>query len=143
MNKRQYVTKARINEVAKFLEESAKWLIKNDCGCCCHLFDGDEDVALYVGWSAGYDPEDTSVFLSPLEEGNTTCYGINAGIKIRNDYDCADYEFLDFPLAEMDCVACEIFLGPDTDYQCIAKYLLQDYVDVRNGIDKGYIKLTY
>ena len=39
MNKRKFITKARVEEVAKFLQESVEWLKAQDCGCCHYNLD--------------------------------------------------------------------------------------------------------
>ena len=94
MNKKDIVTNNNITKVAKFLEDSIKWLKEADMGCC--HFNLSDDLALYIGWEPGYDQNDTTIITSPTEDG----YAIVAGVKIRNDFDCADYEYLDFTVYE-------------------------------------------
>ena len=95
MNKKEIITQKNIMKIADFLKESVNWLKERDVddeGGCCH-YNLSDDLAIYVGWSCGYDASDTSVILSEKSPE----WGINAAVKIRNDADCSDFEFLNFP----------------------------------------------
>jgi hypothetical protein len=154
MNKRKYITKGRVNEVAKFLKESIDWLVKEDQGCCHYNLD--ENFAIYVGWSGGYDMDDANIIKSPTNQeqmenlytGPWTCsYAIDAAVKIRNDWDCADYEFLDFPWFEggdgevWDNGGAMSPNMTDADYKREARWFLETYVDMTNAYNRGQILL--
>lgn len=151
MNKKTYVTKGRIAEVAKFLLDSIEWLKEQDCGCCHYNLD--DDFALYVGWQSGYDVNDPDIIASPTNQTKcggvqgipewTEGYAIVAGVKLRNDYDCSDYEFLDFPCYGDGVEVCDYSESPlfDTmNVERMAKWYLECYVEMTNMLAKGKIK---
>ena len=135
MNKKDIVTNNNITKVAKFLEDSIKWLKEADMGCC--HFNLSDDLALYIGWEPGYDQNDTTIITSPTEDG----YAIVAGVKIRNDFDCADYEYLDFTVYEDGEVAdVSTSMSPDMtrrQYRRDARWFLENFVAMTNEIKKG------
>ena len=99
MNKKNIVTKENISKVADFLKEAYDHF-KNQ-GEGCYNLPLSEDLVLAVGWSDGYDMKDTDIIKSEegqRQSGDLTCgYAVNAAIKVRNDADCSDFDFLDFP----------------------------------------------
>ena len=140
MNKKNIVTNVNITKVAKFLEESIAWLKEADMGCC--HFNLSDDLALYIGWQPGYDPKDRSIITSPSEDG----YAIVAGIKVRNDFDCADFEYLDYPVFKDtgDCADVDLSMSPDMtkrDYRHDARWFLESFVGMTNQIEKGILGL--
>ena len=140
MNKKNIVTKENIKRVADFLEDSIKWLKEEDMGCC--HFALSEDLALYIGWSGGWDPEDDSVIHSESEPE----YAIDAAVKVRNDYDCADFEFLNFPWYKDDGDCWNSSLAPSPkykrrDFRSDARWFLETFVAMTNAYNKG--ELSY
>jgi len=143
MNKRKFITKARVEEVAKFLQESVEWLKAQNCGCCHYNLDS--TLAIYVGWSNGFDMADEDIIKSPSDQHPVNnpshpwvCgWAIDAAVKIRNDYDCADFEYLDFPSFEDsgECWDNSLSLRPNMsfkDYKMDAKWFLSEYVAMVN-----------
>jgi hypothetical protein len=146
MNKKNIVTKTNIDKVATFLKESADYF-KNQGEGCCH-FNLSEDLALYVGWSDGYDMADTDIIKSiegQRPNGSWTCgYAVNAAVKVRNDFDCADFDFLDYPYYPNDgeCWDNGISLRPNQtrrDYKRDARWFLETFVSMTNAHKKGEI----
>lgn len=146
MNKKTFVTKDRIKDVAKFLKESIDWLKEEDCGCC--HYDLDSKFSIYVGWQGGYDINDPDLIVSPTGQevvhnqynGDWTCgYVICGGVKIRNDYDCADYEFLDFPCYPDGEVVdfSEEAIQQDANLEKVARWYLESYVTMANAYARG------
>lgn len=138
MNKKNIVTKRNIEKVADFLENSIKWLKETDMGCC--HFKLSKDLALYIGWSAGWDPEDDSVIHSVSEPE----YAIDAAVKVRNDCDCADFEYLNFPWYkdDGDCWNNSIAPSPKQgrrDFRKDARWFLETFVAMTNAHKKGEI----
>ena len=135
MNKKKIVTVENIKKVADFLKESVDWLKKNDVGCC--HFNLSEDLALYCGWQSGYAEDDETVIHSKDEPE----YAIVAGVKIRNDFDNADYEFLNFPWYEDgECWNNELSMEPTDgrrDMRNNARWFLETFVAMTNEINKG------
>lgn len=146
MNKKNIVTRKNIDKVAKFLKDSVEWLKENDQGCC--HFNLSDDLALYVGWSDGWDMADEDIIKSPTgqrQNGSWTCgWAIDAAVKIRNDYDCADFEFLNFPWYPDDgeCWNSSISMKPNMgkrEYNQYAKWFLEAFVNMTNAHKKGEI----
>jgi len=138
MNKKDIVTKENIAKVADFLKDSVEWLKEADEGCCG--FKLSNDLALYVGWSAGWDPEDKSVIHSKSEPD----WAIDAAVKIRNDYDCADFEYLNFPwYDDGECWNSSIAPIPGQgrrDYKRDARWFLETFVGMTNAHKKGELR---
>lgn len=147
MNKKEFVTKEKVEEVAKFLQESVEWLKVQDEGCCNYPLD--DNLVIAVGWSDGFDMADETIIKSPNGQSpvnNPThpwiCgWAINAAVKIRNDYDCADFEYLDFPSFKDsgECWDSSLSIRPNLDfkgYKEDAKCLLEKYVDIVNEAKK-------
>ena len=144
MNKKNIVTRENIAKVADFLEEACDYF-KND-GEGCYGFPLSEDLALYVGWSYGYDMADTDIIKSAggrEERNDLTCgWAVNAGIKVRNDYDCAEYDYLNAPWFADDGEVADtaISVRPNMtrrDYKREARYFLQEFVAMTNAIKSG------
>jgi len=153
MNKKDIVTKRNIEKVADFLKESCDYF-KNQGEGCCHL-NLSEDFALYVGWSDGYDRADTDIIKSKESQRAMNgydgkmwaCgYAVNAAVKVRNDFDCADFDFLDYPYYKDDgeCWDNGITMRPDQtrrDYRKDARWFLETFVSMTNTLKKGTISL--
>ena len=140
MNKKNFVTKNNIDKIVKFLKESIEWLVNEQQGCC--HFNLNDNLALYVGWSGGFDPKDTDIIKElNIEPGATSCYAIDAAVKIRNDYDCSDFEYLDFPYNPEtgDCWDNAVSMAPNMttrQYKAEAKWFLETFVAMVNEMNK-------
>lgn len=145
MNKKNVVTKEKINKVADFLKDSVDWLKKEDQGCC--HFNLSEDLAIYIGWSDGWNMADEDIIKSNTgrrQSGDWVCgWAIDTAVKIRNDCDCADFEYLDFPwYKDGECYNSSISLKPNMgkrEYNRYAKWLLESFVNITNEHQKGRV----
>ena len=140
MNQKKIVTQKNIMKIADFLKDSIEWLKENDIGCC--HFNLSEDLALYIGWSAGWDPNDESVIHSKTEPE----YAIDAAVKVRCDTDCADFEYLNFPWYKDDGDCWNSSLAPSPnykrrDFRNDAKWFLKTFVGITNAYKRG--ELSY
>lgn len=146
MNKKDIVTKDNITKVADFLEKSCEYFKKDKEGCCG--FNLSEDLALYVGWSDGYDMADTDIIKSKegqRQNGSWTCgYAVNAAVKVRNDSDCADFDFLNYPFYEDgECWDTGLSMRPNKtrrEYRRDASWFLENFVAMTNAHNKGELK---
>ena len=126
-------------EIAKFVKNSVKWLVKEQQGCSTYKLD--EHLAVCVGWSAGYGNEERD---DVIQAKDNLDYGINVGIKVWTS-DAAmltDYDWINFPYyndGEVLDIGLEI--APNENYQWIADNLLKWYEEVRNVVlaDDGRI----
>jgi len=146
VNKKNIVTKANIEKVADFLEKACSYFKKDGNGC--FHFNLSDDLALYIGWSDGYDMADTDIIKSTegqRKNGSWTCgYAINAAVKVRNDFDCADFDFLNYPYYPEDGEAWDngISMRPNQtrrEYRHDARWFLETFVSMTNAHKKGEI----
>lgn len=146
MNKKNIVKKENITKIADFLEKACEYFKKDGEGC--YNYPLSEDLVLAVGWSDGYDMADTDIIKSKegqRQNGSWTCgYAVNAAVKVRNDCDCSEYDYLDFPVFvdTGDCADTSISLLPNETrrgYRNLAKYFLKEFVAITNAHKRGEI----
>lgn len=116
------------NEIAKFIKESVEWLVKNQQGCCRHKLD--DHLAVFVGWSAGYEEEKQDDI---IQANDDPTYAINVGIKVWTSDDMwTDYDWLNFPYREDGEVWDMGFsISPTDNYESLANDLLDYYNEVK------------
>lgn len=151
MNKKNVVTAKNIAKVADFLKEACDYFKKQGEGC--YRFILSDDLALYVGWSDGYNMADTDIIKSVKGQrdngGSWVCgYAVNAGIKVRNDYDWCDYDYLNFPVYtdEFCPEVCDtgISMKPNQsrrEYRKDARWFLENFVNMTNDLKQGNLRL--
>ena len=130
---------ANRNAIAKFIEESVEWLIKEKQGCCRYQLDN--RLAIFVGWSAGYGNEKRDDVIQAKDNPD---YGINVGIKVWTSDDMwTDFDWLNFPyydngdvldmgmaIAYKDDIADGLL--ESVDYEPLADTLLRWYDEVKD-----------
>ena len=122
------ITQKQINEVADFLEDAVEFLEFREIGCC--KYNLSDTLALYVGWCDGYDENDKDLIHSKSEPS----YCIVVGIKLRNDFDFSDYEFIDFPTDEKgEVMDTQTAILRTENYGQLAKSFLEDYKTIFGG----------
>ena len=150
MNKKEILTKKNIEGVANFLKSSVQSLVATDTGCCRFILN--DDHAIFVGWSDGYDMTDTDIIKSPTDQrkvgSNVVGYAINAAVKVRNDFYWAEFDDLDFPYYEDngECWDNALSLKPNMtikDYKHDAKWFLSTFVSMFNESKKKNTKLRF
>ena len=145
MNKKNIVTKENISKVADFLKEACDHF-KNQ-GEGCYNLPLSEDLVLAVGWSDGYDMADNDIIKSEegqKQNGDWTCgYAVNAAVKVRNDADCSDFDFLNYPSnKDGECWDNGITMGlneTSEGYRKDARWFLETFVAMTNAHEKGEI----
>ena len=122
-----------VSDVAKFIEDSVNTLQTTNYTNCRYILD--DQFAIYVGWSDGYDENDDTV----IRDSKSPSYGINACIKERNDADWADLDYLNFPWSVKDGDVWDnsISIGPNTDYTQVAEWLLDDFDSMKEALESG------
>ncbi len=148
MNKKNIVTKENIAKVASWLKTACDDFANNDAEGC-YNFPLSDDLVLAVGWSDGYDMADTDIIKSKKgqrKNGSWTCgYAVNAGIKVRNDSDCSEYDWLNYPYYKDGEVAdTGLSMKPNQsrrEYRKDARWFLENFVAMQNNIDKGILCL--
>ena len=145
MNKKNIVTKENISKVADFLKEACEHF-KNQ-GEGCYNLPLSEDLVLAVGWSDGYDMKAADIGESGEGQRQYSDwnggYAVNAAIKVRNDADCSDFDFLDFPTyKDGDCWDNGISMRPNQtrrEYRKDARWFLETFVAMTNAHERGEI----
>ena len=149
MNKKNIVTKENIAKVADILKTACDYF-KNQ-GEGCFNFPLSEDLVLAIGWSDGYDMADNDIIKSEegqRQSGDWTCgYAVNAAVKIRNDADCSDFDFLNFPIYKdgecfNECWDNGITMKPNEtrrEYRKDARWFLETFVAMTNAHKRGEI----
>ena len=145
MNKKNILTRENISKVADFLKEACDHF-KNQ-GEGCYNLPLSEDLVLAVGWSDGYDMADNDIIKSEegkKQNGDWTCgYAVNAAVKVRNDADCSDFDFLNYPSnKDGECWDNGITMGlneTSEGYRKDARWFLETFVAMTNAHEKGEI----
>ena len=145
MNKKNIVTKESISKVANFLKEACDHF-KNQ-GEGCYNLPLSEDLVLAVGWSDGYNMADNDIIKSEegqRQSGDLICgYAVNAAVKVRNDADCSDFDFLNYPsYKDGDCWDNGISMRPNQtrkEYRKDARWFLETFVAMTNAHERGEI----
>lgn len=118
---------ANRNAIAKFIEESVKWLLTEKQGCCRYQLDN--HLAIFVGWSAGYGDEKRN---DVIQDEDALDWGIDVGLKVwTSDYMQTDYDFLNFPYDDEDVWDMGLSVSPNADYDYLAKSMLEWYNEVK------------
>lgn len=152
MNQKQIVTKENIKRVANFLKEACEDFRDNDAEGC-YNFRLNDNFVIACGWSDGYDMADEDIIKSAKgqrQNGSWTCgWAVNAGIKIRNDFDCSDYDYMNAPIYNDDSGEVwmtDVSMRPDmktNDYKREARYFLKSYVAMVNALKAKKISIDF
>ena len=121
-----------IDKLAKRIKDAVQDLFKTD-DATTYKFQLDGDLAIYVGWSSGFDPEDSDLCHSKSQPE----YCINVkiaenayGIDIDYPWVCMPWDKESGEVYDTDCC-----ISSDTDYRSTAKWLLDSYKDIRQKLD--------
>lgn len=109
--------------LAKEIQSAVKWLIEEDCGYSTIKLD--DRLAVCVGWSDGYDPNDAWGIHS--KENPTFC--ITAGIKVwTSDYLRTDFDWINSPYYSNGDVWCnDLTVSLDNNYKAIVEWFWKEY----------------
>lgn len=114
--------KYTIETLAKEIESAVEWLKAEDCGCSTIKLD--DKLAVCVGWSDGFDPDDETVI-----HGKPATCAIVAAIKVWTTDDMrTDIDWIDMPYFEDGSAwGDEISIHPDENYEFVAECFLKDF----------------
>lgn len=123
--------------LAKEIKSAVEWLIEEDRGCVTLKLNG--TLAVCVGWSDGFDPDDDAVIHSKTEPTWAICAAIKAW---GSDSLRTDLDWIDAPYYEDGSIYdTEMSIYPNGNYGLIAKYFLCEF-DILKDLDideKGLI----
>lgn len=124
--------------LAKEIKSAVEWLKEKDCGCVTLKLNG--MLAVCVGWSDGFDPDDETV----IHSKTSPTYAICAAIKAWGSDDLrTDFDYIDAPYYEDGSVYdTEESISPDENYEWIAKNFLDEFDALKelNINEKGLIR---
>lgn len=116
------------DKVAKFIEDSKEELLASENEGGCYRLVLDDDLCLYVGWESGFNKDNG-------HDGWEVC----AKIAERNDYDWADFEFLNMPWYSNDGEVWDTSISdPDASD---ADWFIKSYEGIRDALDNNEIVL--
>lgn len=126
------------SSLAKFIKDSVEKLQTTDYTNC--KYNLDEDLAVFVGWSDGYDTEPTKDEIG--SEKCPTCR-VNAIIAVRNDVDWSDLDTLTIPYYTHDgeVYQCQFTVAKQNDYTYLADSLLKAYNEIKELLASGELTL--
>ena len=126
-----------VKKIVDFVTKSVKWLEENQCGCCELAFD--DDLSLFVGWSGGYDEEDSDYIHA--KDDKSWC--IVAGIKSNHEYLKTDFDWLTAPYDEKSGEVWDTEITIDSQAKTIddetAQYFIDEYLEIRKALDNGEV----
>ncbi len=110
--------------LAEEIKSAVEWLKEEDCGCVTLKLNG--TLAVCVGWSDGFDPDDETVIHSKTEPTWAICAAIKAW---GSDDLRTDLDYIDAPYYEDGSVYdTEMSIYPDDKYYIwVAAALLKEF----------------
>lgn len=112
-----------VKTLAKEIKVAVKWLKEEDYGCVTLKLDG--TLAVCVGWSDGFDPDDETVIHSKTFPTYAICVAIKAW---GSDSMRTDLDWIDAPYYEDGSIYdTEQSISPDQNYKWLAENFLKDY----------------
>lgn len=119
-----------VKTLAKEIKAAVKWLKEEDHGCVTLKLDG--TLAVCVGWSDGFDPDDETVIHSKTSPTYAICAAIKAW---GSDSMRIDLDWIDAPYYEDGSIYdTEQSISPDQNYKWLAENFLKDY-DILKEMD--------
>lgn len=124
------------NKIAKFLEKAITDLTTTDYTCIWYNLD--DDLALFVGWTEGYDTNDETV----IHSKDDPSYVIASKIASNHEFMKTDLDWLIQPYGENgDVWDTQMALSPNEDFINTAEWYIGEYKEIRDAIDKGELLL--
>lgn len=119
-----------VKTLTKGIKDAVKWLKEEDRGCVTLKLDG--TLAVCVGWSDGFDPDDETVIHSKTSPTYAICAAIKAW---GSDSMRIDLDWIDAPYYEDGSIYdTEQSISPDQNYKWLAENFLKDY-DILKEMD--------
>lgn len=121
------------SDLAKFIEESVDNLLAGTA--TNNQYKLDNDWAVYVGWSEGFDENDELV----IHDDKYPEWAICTKIATTHEAVWADYDFCDMPYDEKtgEVWNTDTFISPEENYQETALWLLKEYDELIRQIESG------
>lgn len=116
----------KTKELAKKIKKAVETLVASENGCSTIKLD--DNLAICVGWSNGFDPKNDNLIHSKTEP--TFCLVV--GLKVwTSDGLRIDYDWINFPFFEnQEVIDTEVTISKNQDYEILANWLLKEYNDL-------------
>lgn len=112
-----------VKTLAKEIKAAVKWLKEEDRGCVTLKLNG--ALAVCIGWSDGFNPDDETVIHSKTSPTYAICAAIKAW---GSDSMRIDLDWIDAPYYEDGSIYdTEQSISPDQNYKWLAENFLKDY----------------
>ena len=109
--------------LAKEIKSAVEWLKEEDCGCVTLKLNG--TLAVCIGWSDGFDPDDETVIHSKAEPTWAICAAIKAW---GSDDLRTDFDWINAPYYEDGSVYdTEMSIYPGENYEWLAEDFLKEF----------------
>lgn len=111
------------DDLVLYLKQSVEWLQKEDEGCC--TFKLDNRLAVCIGWSDGFDPNDDFV----IHSKTSPTWGICAGIKVWTSDDMrTDFDWINMPYwTDGEVWDTSVTIGKNENYETLVDWFLGAY----------------
>lgn len=120
----QVVMSDNETQIANWIKDTVEDLKEDEAGCGTWKLD--DRLAICVGWSAGYDKNDTDDNYIHSKEDPTYC--INAAIKVWTSDDMrTDLDYINYPYDDENTYDDSYTISKNENYNELAKSLLQVY----------------
>ena len=109
--------------LAEEIKSAVEWLEEEDCGCVTIKLNG--TLAVCVGWSDGFDPNDETVIHSKTEPTWAICAAIKAGGSEDLGTDLDWINARDYDAGSV--YDTEMSIYPDENYEWVATNFLNEF----------------
>ena len=129
------MSRLNASDIKSFVDEAIKDLVEIQEGCSEYKLD--DDLSLFVGWTGGYDPNDTDD--GHIHSTTQPEFVLEAGIKGNHEYMKTDYDWLNFPYDPESGEVCDtsVAIGPEGITESDAQWIIDQYEEVREMLDSG------
>lgn len=126
-------------KIAEFIKDSVETLTTTDYTCCEYRLDN--NLSLFVGWSAGYGDDVDENDDTLIRSANDPDWAINVGIKSNHDYMKTDYDYLNFPYDEETGDVWDTGMtvpeGGLSDFDI--NWYIEQYLEIKKAYENGEI----
>lgn len=124
-------------EIAKFIKDAVKDLYTNDSSSTYYL-KLDDNFAIYVGWSGGFDPNDEGCLHSKSESEYCLCAKVAEWNPSSIDY---EWMYMPWDVETDEVWDNETILTDKSNYYDNAVWLNKEYRGMRKALKEG--KITF
>lgn len=119
----------KIYKLTQEIKKAIEDLIAIDIGC--YTIKLDNNLAICIGWSDGFDPNDNTIIHSKIKP----TFGLVVGIKVYTSDDLRIYyDWINYPYLEnQEVITIEQTISIEEDYESLIKFLIEEYNNLTNS----------